>query len=71
VDLGDRLHFLTNTTLTKQGAQCMKLNTVERCWERSYVASMSRGAAGNLWEALKTNGNFCNMTQHEIDGNAS
>jgi hypothetical protein len=35
------------------------------------VASMSRGAAGKLLEALKTNGNFCNMTRYEIGGNAS
>ncbi len=37
----------------------------------NHVASMSRGAAGKLWEALKTNGNFCDMTQHEIGENAS
>jgi hypothetical protein len=43
----------------------------ERRWEKNHVASMSRGAAGKNWEALKTNGNFCDMTRHEIDGNAS
>jgi hypothetical protein len=32
----------------------------------SGVASMSRGAAGKIWEALKTNGNFCDMTRHGI-----
>jgi hypothetical protein len=26
---------------------------------------MLRGAAGNVWEALKTHGNFCNTMQHE------
>jgi hypothetical protein len=31
---------------------------------------MSRGAAGNFWEALKTNGNFCDMTRHGILENA-
>jgi hypothetical protein len=30
-----------------------------------HVAFMLRGAAGNFWEALKTNGNFCNTMQHE------
>src|SRR6266436_6120702 len=30
---------------------------------------MSRGAAGKKWEALKTNGNFCDMTRHEIAQN--
>ena len=32
---------------------------------------MSRGAAGNVWEALKTNGNFCDTTRHGIRENAS
>ena len=36
-----------------------------------HVASMSRGAAGKIWEALKTNGNFCDMTRHGIRENAS
>jgi hypothetical protein len=36
-----------------------------------HVASMSRGAAGKVLEALKTNGNFCDMMRHEIDENAS
>jgi hypothetical protein len=27
---------------------------------------MSRGAAGNFWEALKTNGNLCDMTRHSL-----
>ena len=36
-----------------------------------HVASMSRGAAGKLLEALKTNGNFCDMKQHGIGENAS
>jgi hypothetical protein len=36
-----------------------------------HVASMSRGAAGKNWETLKTNGNFCDMTRHEIAENAS
>jgi hypothetical protein len=44
----------------------------ESCFRRSdYVASMSRGAAGNNLEALKTNGNFCDMTRHGIFENAS
>jgi hypothetical protein len=34
--------------------------------EAIHVASMSRGAAGNIWEALKTNGNFCDMMRHGI-----
>jgi hypothetical protein len=42
-----------------------------RDWEKNHVASMSRGAAGKVWEALKTNGNFCDMTRHEIGENAS
>jgi hypothetical protein len=37
----------------------------------SHVASMSRGAAGNVWEALKTNGDFCDMTRHGICENTS
>lgn len=36
-----------------------------------HVASMSRGVAGTVWEGLKINGNFCDMTRHEIDENAS
>jgi hypothetical protein len=32
---------------------------------------MSRGAAGKNWEALKINGNFCDITQHGIRENAS
>jgi len=36
-----------------------------------HVASMSRGAAGKDWEALKTNGNFCDMTRHGIAENVS
>jgi hypothetical protein len=38
---------------------------------KNHVASMSRGAAGKDWEALKTNGNFCDMTRHEIAENVS
>ena len=30
-----------------------------------HVASMSRGAAGKLWEALKTNGNFATRRDME------
>jgi hypothetical protein len=36
-----------------------------------HVASMSRGAAGKVLEALKTNGNFCDMMRHGIAENAS
>jgi predicted component of type VI protein secretion system len=36
-----------------------------------HVASMSRGVSCNVLEALKTHGNFCDMTRHEIDGKAS
>jgi hypothetical protein len=36
-----------------------------------HVASLSRGAADNNLEALKTNGNFCDMTRHGIFENAS
>ncbi len=32
---------------------------------------MSRGAAGKLWEPLKTNGNFCDITRHGIRESAS
>src|SRR6266702_4656599 len=37
----------------------------------NHVASMLRGAADNLWEPLKTNGNFLYTTQHGIRANAS
>jgi hypothetical protein len=36
----------------------------------SRAPTMSRGAAGNFWEALKTNGNLCDMTRHGIFENA-
>ena len=32
---------------------------------------MLRGAARNFWEALKTKGNFCDMTRRGIAENAS
>jgi hypothetical protein len=47
------------------------LGTLNGDGEAIHVASMSRGAAGKDWEALKTNGNFCDMTRHEIAENVS
>jgi hypothetical protein len=31
---------------------------VSNVLEKGHVASMSRGVSGNVWEALKINGNF-------------
>ncbi len=39
-------------------------------WEKNHVASMSRGVSGNVWEALKTNGNFANRKARVSVGNA-
>jgi len=39
--------------------------------QRDHVASMSRGVAGKVWEALKTKGNFWDTTRHGIRENAS
>jgi hypothetical protein len=56
-----------NSTLSKSRSEMFtdgsrrdaKRVTSNSSWEESHVASMSRGVAGKVLEALKTNGNFC------------
>ena len=66
MDVGKKASVSTNRQRLKATRGRSEIQAFKRRWEKNHIASMLHGAAGNLWEALKTNEDFL---QHDATWN--